>query len=55
MMACRDRMEQEQAFLAALRAARRWEIRGAHLELFDAEGRSVARFEAGAPPVAPQE
>jgi len=46
MMACRDRMEQEQAFLEALRSAERWRVTGSHLELYDAEDRRVARLEA---------
>lgn len=45
-MACPDAMQQEQAFLQALGEARRWNIVGQHLELFDAEGRLLARFEA---------
>lgn len=45
-MACPDTMQQEQAFLQALGEVRRWNIVGQHLELFDAEGRLRARFEA---------
>lgn len=46
-MACAAGMDTERAFLAALAAARRWRIAGQHLELQDAAGRQVARFEAG--------
>lgn len=51
MMACQDRMDDERAFLDALGAARRWQVLGTHLELYDADGTMVARFEAGDRPV----
>jgi hypothetical protein len=35
----------ESAFEKALNDAARWKISGAHLELFDANGAVVARFE----------
>jgi copper homeostasis protein (lipoprotein) len=43
-MACPN-MDLESAFGKALNAATRWKISGAHLELFDADGKVVARFE----------
>ncbi|HMN45806.1 MAG TPA: META domain-containing protein [Povalibacter sp.] len=43
-MACPN-MDFEAAFGKALNAATRWKISGAHLELFDADGKVVARFE----------
>lgn len=43
-MACPN-MDFESAFGKALNAATRWKISGAHLELFDADGKVVARFE----------
>jgi copper homeostasis protein (lipoprotein) len=43
-MAC-PHMAFESAFEKALNAAARWKISGAHLELFDANGAVVARFE----------
>jgi putative lipoprotein len=46
MMACMSGMETEQAFLKALSAANRWRISGKTLELFDAAGTRLARFEA---------
>lgn len=46
MMACVDGMETEQAFLKALGRANRWRVTGQRLELFDAAGTPVARFEA---------
>jgi copper homeostasis protein (lipoprotein) len=46
MMACAGGMDQEQAFLEALRDARSWKIFGEHLELYDRDGGMVARFEA---------
>jgi copper homeostasis protein (lipoprotein) len=49
-MACIDGMEQEAAFAAALEQARSFRIVGAHLELMNADGVSLARFEAGTAP-----
>ena len=46
MMACRDGMEQERAFLDALAEVARWRIDGQRLELTDPRGEVVARFEA---------
>ena len=46
MMACADGMDTEKAFLEALRQVTKWKIMGQHLELFDAVGKLVARFEA---------
>jgi uncharacterized lipoprotein YbaY/heat shock protein HslJ len=46
MMACAQGMDTEKAFLEALRQVERWKIAGQHLELFDAAGKQVARFEA---------
>jgi heat shock protein HslJ len=45
-MACREGMDTEQAFLAALAQVRSWKILGQHLELLDASGTLLARFEA---------
>lgn len=45
-MACAEGMEQEQAFLAALEKVASWRIEGERLELFDAAGQSIARFES---------
>ncbi|MFA9438218.1 META domain-containing protein [Uliginosibacterium sp. sgz301328] len=45
-MACISGMEQEQRFLDALGEVAKWRINGSHLELLDATGRSLARFEA---------
>ena len=46
MMACPDGMDTEKAFLGALSQAKRAKITRQHLELFDATGNLVARFEA---------
>ena len=46
MMACLEGMDTEKAFLDALRQVNKWKIAGQHLELFDAAGKLVARFEA---------
>jgi len=46
MMACPEGSDTEQAFLEALRQVYTWKIMGQHLELFDAAGTLVARFEA---------
>ena len=47
-MACAEGMDTEQKFLAALEQVKTWKIAGGHLELFDAGGRLLARFEARA-------
>jgi heat shock protein HslJ len=47
-MACPDGMDQEQAFLAALNATKRYEIHGSKLLLFDGQA-LIARFEARGP------
>jgi putative lipoprotein len=49
MMACESGMEQEQRFLRSLERVERYRIAGTHLELLDAEGAVVARFEALSP------
>ena len=46
MMACLEGNDTEPAFLEALRQVHKWRITGQHLELFDAAGNLVARFEA---------
>jgi copper homeostasis protein (lipoprotein) len=46
MMACADGMEAAQRFTAALGATRRYRAMGVHLDLYDAAGTAVARFEA---------
>jgi heat shock protein HslJ len=46
MMACLEGMDTEKAFLKALGQVKKWKIAGQHLELFDAAGKLVARFEA---------
>ncbi|MBL8419034.1 MAG: YbaY family lipoprotein [Dechloromonas sp.] len=46
MMACLDGMEQEKRFLDTLGQVDRYRIRGSHLELIDAQGVVIARFEA---------
>lgn len=45
-MACPDGMAQEQDFLKALTRVERYRIRGSHLEMLNAAGAVVARFEA---------
>lgn len=50
LMACIDCMETENAFLATLRQTKKWRISGQQLELFDAEGKMLACFEAGPAP-----
>ena len=45
-MACVETMELEQAFLKALDSTASWEITGEHLELYDASGGMLLRFEA---------
>ena len=44
---CTSGADIERRFLAALRNARRSKIARQRLELFDARGKSLARFEAG--------
>jgi uncharacterized lipoprotein YbaY/heat shock protein HslJ len=46
MMACLEGMDTESAFLAAIEEVRSWRILGQHLELFDAAGARLTRFEA---------
>jgi heat shock protein HslJ len=48
LMACDEGMETESGFLGALRRVNRWRIAGPELELLDAGGNVVARFEAQA-------
>lgn len=45
-MACPDTMELERKFLDAVQATGSFYLTGPELELFDAEGRNVARFRA---------
>jgi heat shock protein HslJ len=45
-MACRDGMDTESAFLAALLRVARWRMNGQQLELSDAAGAVLAKFEA---------
>jgi heat shock protein HslJ len=44
-MACPD-MQTERAFMKALEATARWQISGAQLDLFGADGALAAGFEA---------
>jgi heat shock protein HslJ len=47
MMACEAPVSAtERRFLQALTAARRWSVRGEHLELYDETGGLLARFES---------
>jgi heat shock protein HslJ len=46
LMACAEGMETEKAFLDTLGRVHRWRITGQQLELLDAAGNVVARFEA---------
>ena len=46
MMACPSGMETAHAFHQALSQVKSWKIDGERLELFDAAGKSVARFES---------
>jgi uncharacterized lipoprotein YbaY/heat shock protein HslJ/uncharacterized lipoprotein NlpE involved in copper resistance len=46
MMACPEGGDTEKAFLEALRQVQTWKIVGQHLQLFDAAGNLVGRFEA---------
>jgi copper homeostasis protein (lipoprotein) len=45
-MACMEGMELEAAFLKAIGSTASWEIRGEHLELYDAGGAMLLRFES---------
>ena len=47
MMACPKGMDREKDFMEALGRTRSWKIRGEKLELYDEEGKSLARFDAG--------
>ncbi|HEY7470765.1 MAG TPA: META domain-containing protein [Gemmatimonadota bacterium] len=46
LMACTDGMATEKGFLAALESARSYRIEGQRLDLLDANGALLARFEA---------
>jgi copper homeostasis protein (lipoprotein) len=46
MMACPTGMEQEQRFLQSIEKVERYRIAGSHLEMLDATGAVIARFEA---------
>jgi copper homeostasis protein (lipoprotein) len=46
MMACLTGMEQEQRFLQSIEKVERFRISGSHLEMLDAAGAVIARFEA---------
>jgi heat shock protein HslJ len=46
LMACPTGMAQEQALVKALARVERYRIRGSHLELLDAAGEVLLRFEA---------
>jgi copper homeostasis protein (lipoprotein) len=46
MMACPSGMEQERRFLQSLEKVERYRISGSHLEMLDAQGAVIARFEA---------
>jgi copper homeostasis protein (lipoprotein) len=48
MMACESGMETEKEYLETLPRVRTWKVLGLHLELFDAAGTLLARFEARA-------
>lgn len=47
--ACNAGMETEERFLTGMAATATWKIRGNHLELYESDGRPVARFEARLP------
>jgi uncharacterized lipoprotein YbaY/heat shock protein HslJ/uncharacterized lipoprotein NlpE involved in copper resistance len=49
LMACKDQAETEAGFLTALKATRWYRIAGRTLELFDATGTRLARFESKPP------
>ena len=44
--ACLDSMEQERRFLQSIEKVERYRISGSHLEMLDAAGTAIARFEA---------
>ncbi len=48
LMACEQGMEIEAAFLKALERVRGWKILARLLDLYDAQGNLLARFEARA-------
>ncbi len=48
MMACVEGMDTEKEYLETLPRVRTWNVLGQHLELFDAAGTMLARFEARA-------
>lgn len=45
-MACPSGMEQEQRFLHSMENVERYRISGSHLDMLDAAGTLIARFEA---------
>lgn len=45
-MACPEGMDTEQAFLKSLGQVSKWKITGQNLELFDADGKVLAKFKA---------
>jgi hypothetical protein len=45
-MACPTGMEQEQRFFKSIEKVERYRISGSHLEMLDASGAMIARFEA---------
>ena len=45
MMACPEGMDKEEAFVDVLGRAASWSILGEHMELLDANGARLARFE----------
>jgi heat shock protein HslJ len=49
MMACPTGMEQEQPFLQSIGNVERYRIRNSHLDMLDASGTAIARFEAAPP------
>ncbi len=48
-MHCQSGYELEAAYLGMLQQAHRWEVRGRLLNLYDAQGKRIARFAAGDP------
>lgn len=53
MMACVEGMDGDQRLAETLKATKRWRIDGRQLELLDAAGKAVARFEAASEPAMP--